>query len=122
MPQYILKSPLRRGIYIRNTPALGPIVGKFFLMFTMTLLIGILSFSYLVKFTEIHTKGYQLRKLEMQRDSLMTSRETQNMEIAKEKSLVSVKENAVSMNMIPARNIVFVQKQGAVAQLPEGRH
>jgi len=81
----------------------------------MTFMIGLLSFFYLVKFTEIHTKGYQLRKLEIEREKLMTAREGQATEIARLKSLNSIRESEATSRMIPARNPIFVKQDGTVA-------
>lgn len=81
-------------------------------------MIGLLSFFYLVKFTEIHTKGYQLRKLELERGKLMTTREGKVTEIARLKSLNTVRDSDITSRMIPARNPIFVKQDGTVAQLP----
>ena len=89
--------------------------GKFFIMFIMTFLIGLLSFFYLVKFTEIHTKGNQLRRLEIERDRLLTAREGSSVKISNERALHAIKESAVNHNMVPARNAFFVKQDGAVA-------
>ncbi len=84
----------------------------------MTFLIGLLSFFYLVKFTEIHTKGYQLRKLEMERDRLMSSREVQSTGISKLKALNSIRESSKISQMVPARTPIYLRQDGNVAQLP----
>lgn len=93
-------------------------VGKYFLFFAMTLMLGTVSFFYLMKFTEIHTKGYQLRKLELEHDKLITAQQAQNTEIARLRSLVSIKESAMISHMVPARNTIFLTSPGAVASLP----
>lgn len=89
--------------------------GKFFLMFAMGFLIGILSFFYLVKFTEIHTKGYTLRKLEIERQRLLSSRTAADTQIAQERALAAVQARAGQMNMGAARPALFVKADGAVA-------
>jgi hypothetical protein len=120
MAQLILthSSQFHRAIRTNNAFPLSLRVGKFFLLFSMTFMIGLLSFFYLVKFTEIHTKGYQLRKLEIEREKLMTAREGVSTEIARLKSLNSIRESEATFRMIPARNPVFVKQDGTVAQLP----
>lgn len=93
-------------------------VGKFFLFFSMTFLIGLLSFFYLVKFTEIHTKGYQLRKLEIERGRLLTIQESKNTDIAQLKSLNAVRESATVRSMLPMRTPIFVKQDGNIARVP----
>lgn len=120
MAQLILthSSQFHRVIRTKNMFPLSLRVGKFFLMFSMTFMIGLISFFYLIKFTEIHTKGYQLRKLEIEHGKLVTMHETQNTNIAKLKSLNAVRESEIIKGLVPARNAVFIKKDGTVAQLP----
>lgn len=96
-------------------------VGRFFLMFSMTFLIGILSFVYLMKFTEIQTKGYQLRKLELERNSLISSTETQTTSIARLRSLKDITDSSIASRMVPARNPIFIRTDGSFARLPDSR-
>lgn len=84
----------------------------------MTFMIGILSFFYLVKFTEIHTKGYQLRKLEIERDQLKNTQEFQSTNIAKLKSLASIRSSDIAMRMVPMQKPVFLREDGSFAKLP----
>lgn len=84
----------------------------------MALMIGLLSFVYLVKFTEIHTKGYQLRKIELEKDRLINVGETKNTDIAKLRSLNEIRNSDAISRMIPARNAVYIKQDGSVAQLP----
>lgn len=121
MAQLILthRSQFHRAIHTRSAFPLTLRVGRFFLLFSMTLMIGLLSFVYLIKFTEIHTKGYQLRKLELERDRLMTAREAQSTDISRMKSLNEIRQSEVTSRMIPARNPVFIKADGNVAQLPQ---
>lgn len=120
MAQLILthSSQFHRAIHEKSVFPLSLRIGKFFLLFSMTFMIGLLSFFYLIKFTEIHTKGYQLRKLELERDKLMTARAGQATEIARLKALTTVRESDITSRMIPARNPVFLKQDGTVAQLP----
>ena len=121
MAQLILthRSQFHRAIRTRSLFPLTLRVGRFFLLFSMTFVIGLLSFVYLIKFTEIHTKGYQLRKLEIERDQLMTARAAQSTDIARMKSLNEIRQSEITSRMIPARNPVFIKTDGNVAQLPQ---
>lgn len=117
MAQLILthSSQFHRALRIRGGLPLTLRVGKFFLLFSMTLMIGVLSFVYLVKFTEIHTKGYTLRKLEVEHDKLITSKETQSMGIARLRSLNEIRTSDVVARMIPMRNPVYIKAEGPFA-------
>lgn len=91
-------------------------IGSFFMMLTFAIAIGLIGFFYLAKFTDVHTKGYQLRKLEIERERLMSHREHKSVDIAREKALVSVRAAAIDLSMIPAKKISYVKEDSAVAQ------
>lgn len=88
----------------------------------LAIAIGGIGFFYLAKFTEVHTKGYQLRKLEIAREDLMSDRESQAVDIAKEKALSSVREAAIELDMIAAKQITYIQEDSAVAQSSQYTH
>lgn len=120
MAQLILThgSQFHRALRTRSAFPLTLKVGKFFLLFSLTFMIGVISFFYLLKSTEIHTKGFNLRKLEIQRNQLLTSYESKGTDIARFKSLNSVRESDIASSMVPARNAVYLTKDGNIAQLP----
>ncbi len=91
-------------------------IGKFFTMFSLALAIGVIGFFYLAKFTDVHTKGYMLKKLEIEREVLVSSRERNSVGIAKEKSLSSVRAAAIDLNMVAVKQVSFLQQDSAVAQ------
>lgn len=117
MSQLVLtRSPqFTRTLRTRNNFPLAVSAGKYFLMFSMMFLIGLLSFFYLVQFTEIHTKGYQLRKLEIEHNSLLNIRDTRTTDIARQRSLLGVRESSIATHMVPARTAIFIRNDGAVA-------
>lgn len=84
-------------------------------MFSMTVMIGLLTFVYLVKFTEIQTKGYQLRRLEIEKNKLVNAREVQSTDIARMRSLNTIRQSDIALGMVPARNPVFIKEDGTVA-------
>ncbi len=91
-------------------------IGKFFTMFSLALAIGVIGFFYLAKFTDVNTKGYQLKKLEIEHESLVSNRERNSVGIAKEKSLSSVREAAINLNMVAVKQVSYLQQDSAVAQ------
>ena len=120
MAQLILtrNSQFHRAIRTGGSFPLSLNIGKFFLFFTMTFLIGFLGFLYLVKFTEIHTKGYQLRKLELEKTKLLTAQEMQLTNIAKLRSLSTIRESDVASRMVQMKAPIYVTKEGSLASLP----
>lgn len=120
MSQLILtrSSQSHRALRTYGALPLSMRVGKFFLLFGMTFMIGVLSFFYLMEFTQIHTKGYELRRLEVKKDSLITAQEIKSTDIAKLKSLNTIRESSITSGMIPARNPIYIKRDGTVATLP----
>ncbi len=120
MAQLILthSSQFHRALRTRSEFPLTLKVGKFFLFFSMTFMIGVLSFFYLVKSTEVHTRGYEVEKLDIARVKLLQARANQSTEIAQFKSLETIRASDVVAHMIPARNPVYITKDGSIAQLP----
>lgn len=82
-------------------------------------MIGLLSFFYLMKFTEIHTKGYELRKLEIEHGKLLTAQETKVTDIAQVKTLRAIRESSIISGMVPARSPIFIKHDGNIAKLPD---
>lgn len=91
-------------------------VGKFFLMFSMILLAGLMSMLYLMHFTDIHTKGYSLRKLEIEREALRSQQEIKVMNVAKVRALEHVQAGAKVTSMVPLRNPIYLKDDTAVAK------
>ena len=124
MAQLLLtrSSQFHRAIRTQNAFPISFRIGKFFMFFGLTFMIGMLSFLYLMKFTEIHTKGYSLRRLELARSRLTTDRETQSAGIAKLKTLAAIRDSQVVARMVSAPTPVFIKQDGSVAQLPRGMY
>ena len=120
MAQLILThgSQFHRALRTRNAFPLSLKVGKFFLLFSLTFMIGVISFFYLLKSTEIDTQGFQLQRLELQRNQLLTSFESKGTGIARFKSLSTVRESDIASSMVPIRNAIYLTKDGNIAQLP----
>ena len=97
-----------------NLPAFR--IGKYFLMFVMIIMAGVMSLLYLMHFTDVHTKGYMLRKLEIERERLNITQETKQMNIAKVKSLTHIQNSEAIRRMIPARNPIYLKSDSEVAR------
>lgn len=92
-------------------------VGKFFLLFSMTFMIGVISFFYLMNSTEIQTQGFQLRRLEIERSNLENEREVKSTEISRLRSLSVIRDSDITRGLIPMRNPTFIKKDGSIASL-----
>lgn len=91
-------------------------IGKYFLMFLMIVMAGIMSLLYLMHFTDIHTKGYTLRKLELERNGLRITKESKQMNIEKVKSLNHIQNSSAVSHMIPARNPIYLKPEAEYAK------
>lgn len=116
MSQLVLthRSRLNRILNERNTPSISIRAGKFFLISSLTILIGLVGFLYMVKFTEIHTKGYAVKKLEIERDELLSEREHQRKDIESLKSMQSVRE--ATQYLVVPRKVTFVREESGLAR------
>ncbi len=93
-------------------------IGKYFSMIMMGLLIAAAGTFYLNNFTKVHTKGYLLRKLELERQDLMANKDAHTVDIAREKALNSVHAAAVQLSMVAEKQVTYMQEDTAVAQGP----
>lgn len=80
-------------------------------------LIGFLSLVSLVFTTQEVTKGYVLRGLEANRQSLLREHEVMMMQVARAQALQSIFENRHVASMVEARKIEFVRGDTAMASL-----
>jgi len=82
----------------------------------MIVMIGVMSLLYLMHFTDVHTKGYILRKLEIDRSTLTVEQEMKQMDIDSVKSLSHIQNSPKVQKMIPANSITFLKPDTEVAQ------
>lgn len=85
-------------------------------MFVMIIMAGVMSLLYLMHFTDVHTKGYLLRKLEIDRESLKITQEMKQMNIAKVKSLSHIQNSSTVSRMIPVRSPIYLKSETEVAK------
>jgi len=89
-------------------------VGSYFLMFSMILVAGLMSFLYLMQFTDIHTKGYSLRRLETEQYVLKNAQESKYTNISRVRSLSHIQETDQVRRMIPAGNPIYLKPDTAL--------
>lgn len=88
----------------------------------MTLIVGLIfvavamSMLYLMHFNQVATKGYDLKRLEVDRQQLMDQNQMSNMNIDKVKSLDAITGSARIQRMVKANNVSFVRGDTALAK------
>lgn len=71
---------------------------------------------YLFNFNSTHTKGYDLTRLEIDRQSLLLKTEQQQLAISESKSIINVKKRALNKAMVKSDTPIFMRLDSAVAK------
>ncbi len=88
----------------------------------MTLIVGLvfvavaMSMLYLMHFNQVATKGYDLKRLEVDRQQLMDQNQMSNINIDKVKSMDSIMGSSRIQRMVKANNVSFVRGDTALAK------
>ena len=90
-------------------------VGLSSLVFVTIVLVGMISFVYLVHSNRNATRGYALKTLELERSKLLMENEVWDMEIAKVKSLETLENDPKIQRMVRAEKPVFIRGDTAIA-------
>lgn len=98
-----------------QTVKLNFFVGKVSLMFMLTMLIGLLSVVFLVNANNRTTYGYEISKLENERDQILNYREQQNVNISKSQSRDYIMQSEKVQRMVPVSEIHYSDREGVVA-------
>jgi len=75
----------------------------------------LLSLTYLVHFNQVATKGYELRRLEADRQQLMSQYEIKNMRLAEVKALSYISDSDTAKVMRRPGEVSFVRGNTAIA-------
>jgi len=91
-------------------------IGIVTLCFTLIGLISLLSFESLRHTTKIQAAGYEIKKLEQQKNSLLNTHKSLTMEIARKQSLAALDESeqVKGMQIIDHPNIVSTKRNLAL--------
>lgn len=90
-------------------------VGKVSLMFMLTMLIGLLSVVFLVNANQKATYGYEITRLEEQRESIIVHRDQQNIEISESQSFDYIMQSDKIQRMVPVREVHYADREAVVA-------
>ncbi len=120
--QEFINSSARRSFHrTRVTPI------KWKLQFgPMTLIVGLIivavsmSILYLMHFNQVATKGYDLKRLEVDRQQLMDQNQLSNMNIDKVTSMPSILASTRIQTMVKAHEVTFVRGDSALASASAG--
>lgn len=82
-------------------------MGRFSLMFALMFFISILGVIYMVNFNENATVGYQLARLESERNKLKTIKEQQNIDLSKSQSLEYIRTSPKVSGMVPVSQVEY---------------
>ncbi|MEZ4087501.1 MAG: hypothetical protein R3B71_04170 [Candidatus Gracilibacteria bacterium] len=93
-------------------------IGPRFVIIGLMGMVAFLSFAYLAHFHTVATKGYELRRLEADRQQLLNQYEIKNMRLAEMQSLTTIVESEKANSMRRANQIEFVRGNSALASNP----
>ncbi len=79
-----------------------------------------MSVLYLMHFNQVATKGYDLERLQADRQTLMDQNQVSNMNIDKVKSMPSILASARIQSMVKAGSVTFVRGDAALANANVG--
>ena len=88
----------------------------------MTIIVGLIlvaiamSMAYLMHFNQVATKGYDLLRLEADRQQLLDQNQLSNMNIDKVKSMDAILTSGRIQGMVRANNVSFVRGDTAMAK------
>jgi len=90
-------------------------VGKVSLMFMLTVFIGVLGVVYLVSFNDSSILGYEVTKLEYEREEILSMRDQENVSISTSQSRDFILNSDKVQGMVPVREIYYVGTGTVVA-------
>ena len=90
-------------------------VGKISLMFILMAFIAVLGFIYLYDFNANATVGYELSKLEYERNKLLTVQEQNSIDISKSQSLEYIMQSSSVRKMVKVSSVDYLGKDTALA-------
>jgi cytochrome c-type biogenesis protein CcmE len=90
-------------------------VGRVSLMFILMAFIALMGFIYLYNFNANATIGYELSRLEYERDKLLTVQEQNNIDLSKSQSLDYIKQSSAITGMVKAHTVEYVGNEGTLA-------
>ena len=100
----------------RNFHAQKTEVKSYLIIFFIIFLVGVICFIYLSYFNRIATKGYHLKKLEIEREELMNTKEVNNMQLSQVKALDYIRSSEKVKNMVRTNNVLYLRGDTVLAK------
>lgn len=99
----------------RPSSAVSVYIGPTFLIFTLVLIVCLISVVTLMFSTKGITKGYTLKKLEAEHEQLLRDNEVKTMHVAEVRSLASIKASPRAQSMVRPGKVVYYRYDTAIA-------
>ena len=107
-------SSVQRGVR-RSTLSSNVYIGTYSLMFLLVVFICLMSILFLIHYNNIATKGYVLKRLEVERQQLLSEREVKDMHLSEIRSLDVIKGHDKIARMINVNDPQFVREDTGIA-------
>jgi len=116
MSQLILTrgNSVRRGVR-RSTLSKNVYIGTFSLMVLLILFVCLMSILFLVHYNNMATKGYVLKRLEVERQALLAEQEIKDMHLAEITSLEALKNRDKVAAMYNVNDKMFIMEETGIA-------
>ena len=100
-------SKVKRSVGRIVTAARPFFAGKISLSFLLLVFIGVVGVVFMINFNNSATMGYQLTRLEAERDKLKTVQEQQNINLSRSQSLDYIRTSQRVGGMIPVNEVEY---------------
>jgi hypothetical protein len=105
---------IRRG-FRHSTLTSHVQIGTFSLMIILVVFVCIMSIMFLVHYNNMATKGYVLKKLDVERQKLITEQEIKDMHLAEVRSLEAIQTRTIVAKMVNMNEPQFVREDTGIA-------
>lgn len=108
--------PLHNRLILRRAIAHPFFFGSFTMTIFLFFLIVTMGLAYLMNFNQVATKGYELKRLEVQREHLVSQDEVANLKLSEARSLATIEKSPIVARMVKAKKPVYVLGESQLAQ------
>ena len=108
-------SKVKRTVSRIVTAARPIFIGKISLSFVLLAFIGVVGVVFMINFNSSATMGYNLTRLESERDELKTAQEQQNINLSRSQSLEYIRTSQRVGIMVPVNEVEYYDGQIDVA-------
>lgn len=91
-------------------------LGATSLLFVVVALALVVSLIYLAHANRVATRGYVIKRLEAEKSAIVTTNEIWRQQVSEAKSLATLKASAPVQDMVPVRDVTYINPELSVAQ------